>query len=271
MPVALISDSSTGSSPQLSLEATSAPLPSRSSSVGSRQRSRHRQRWADRAHDHPQRILPQHNQSADQDVVPRLHQAARGNVRQLRIDRLIQIVRFHHSDAGPVVHPAHDGRVSGVVRRQGRHDGRFQIVAWRNCRRDDLRFLTSMRQLSLERIRPPEESRSSRIGSASAPAKRQRRPDGAHDNPLRLRAGDNESADQNVVARFHAQTRRDVRQSGNLISHGQLRRITGIFAAVESLGRSRVDFIAANDPPKLVAGLETHDCTSAINPLPLQV
>ena len=105
------------------------------------QRSSHRQRWTNRPHDDPHRVLPQHNQSADQDVVSRLDQPARGNVRQLGIDRPVQIVRFHHSDAGPVVHSAHDGGVSGIVGRQDRHDGRFQIVARRNGSRNDLRLL----------------------------------------------------------------------------------------------------------------------------------
>ena len=182
MPVALISDSSRGSSLQSSLAATSAPSPSRSSRVGSASAP-------GTGNDGPiartitlQRVLPQHDQSADQDVVSGLDQAARGNVRQLRIYRLVQIVHFHHPDARPVVHPAHDGGIGRTVCRQGRHDGRFQIVARRYAGGDDLRFLSSGAPVVVGRMRPPEESRSSRTGLASAPAERQRWPDRAHDD-----------------------------------------------------------------------------------------
>ena len=122
------------------------------------QRSRHCERRAHCTHDYSERLLPQHDQSADQDIVARLNKATRGNICQLRIDRPVQVVHFHQAYSGPVVEPAYSRRVSHGICLQNRHNGRFQIVARRYAGRDDLRLL----------IAPPIVVRRNQIAKDSA-------------------------------------------------------------------------------------------------------
>lgn len=49
----------------------------------------------------------------------------------------IQRVNFHHGDAGSSTRPAHDGGVGCLIRRQRRHDGRFEVVSGRDGAVDD--------------------------------------------------------------------------------------------------------------------------------------
>src|SRR5204863_3436313 len=83
------------------------------------ERSRYWQRWANRTHNYPERILPKHNQPADQNVISCLDKAAGGNVGQLGIDRSIEIVCFHHSDTSPIVDSADNGCISRAVCSEG--------------------------------------------------------------------------------------------------------------------------------------------------------
>ena len=46
------------------------------------------------------------DEAADHDVVPGLHEAARADIRQLRIRRLIKVVHFDEADANRLVFPS---------------------------------------------------------------------------------------------------------------------------------------------------------------------
>ena len=70
-----------------------------------------------------------HNEAADHDVIAGLDEAAGGNIRQLGIDRPIQIVDLHQPDSGAAIRPAHDRGVAGAVRRQRGQDGRLEVVS----------------------------------------------------------------------------------------------------------------------------------------------
>src|SRR5687768_1682426 len=57
------------------------------------------------------------------------------------IQYLIQGVHFHNRDAGRVPYPAHDRGVGSAISRKIRHDRRFRVVARRDGRGNDFRFL----------------------------------------------------------------------------------------------------------------------------------
>ncbi len=87
------------------------PLLSCNSKSRIRQSSQHRrigigQRRSDRTHDHRLRIGPQDDKAANHHIVDRLHEAARGDIGQLGINRTIEVIRLNQRDAGAIVHSA---------------------------------------------------------------------------------------------------------------------------------------------------------------------
>ena len=86
------------------------------------------ERWADAAHSHSRVVRAStQDKPADHDVVPCFHEAARADVGQLRIRRLVEIVGFDDSDAAGVILSGQRRRVIAGGK-TSEHDGLAAIA-----------------------------------------------------------------------------------------------------------------------------------------------
>src|SRR5205814_9594000 len=75
------------------------------------------ERWSHRAQEHVDvRVPVSGDETGDQNVIPGLDKAARGEVSQLGVIRWIQVIGLDHGGADAVVLAADDGRVSARIK-----------------------------------------------------------------------------------------------------------------------------------------------------------
>ena len=144
---------------------------------------------------------------------PRLDEAAGADIGQLRGGRLIEIIGFHQSDASASVFPAHDRGVSAGIERG--HDGRFEVVGGRDGAGDDFGFLRVLPVIIGNDRAVGFVQFEDRIGQGTGHwriAVRQGGPDGAQDDFLRFRAGDDEAANEDIIAGLDVEAGRDVEE-----------------------------------------------------------
>jgi len=127
-----------------------------------------------------------------------LHPTARGNVGQLRIYGTIDVVISTTANAGAVADSADDRGVATPIGRKVAMIARFEIVP--GARPDVLIALPIRRvdQLSFTCTSPPDESRSSKVGSFNLFGRLSEGPSARTTTFLFWGAGDDKTADERV-------------------------------------------------------------------------
>ena len=179
------------------------------------------QRRPDGAHDHVHVPgPPAQDETTDHHIAPGLDETTGADVRQSRVGRLVQIVDFDHADTGPSIFPAHDHRVSGVVRRQRPDNGGLQIVGWRNGGRFNLSLLAAAVRVNFPVV-IRRQRRAGVMQFQDGIGQRflntcvgQRRPNGANDYAFRNAASDDQPADHDIFACLHPQPGGNVKRLG---------------------------------------------------------
>ena len=98
-------------------------------------------RRPDRAYNHFDKAVTR-DETANHHVITGIDETACADVGQLGIGALIQIISFYQSYPSRVVLAAQDRGVTRVIGRQGRHNGRFQVVPRWNAGRFNFALLT---------------------------------------------------------------------------------------------------------------------------------
>src|SRR4029078_6577970 len=103
--------------------------------------------------------------------------------------------------------------------RENSHDGGLKIVRGRNACRADLRLLAGFPIFVALKERVALEQLEHWIGQRPVEESRERRPDRANYYFLRIGTGDDESADQDILASLDAKPRRDVEELPRELEH----------------------------------------------------
>jgi hypothetical protein len=185
--------------------------------IGQRARDSERaQAWAKATnHDAIAATVVPENEPGDDHIIARADEGTRAQVRKLRVRALIQIVNFHHPDAGALIFAGENRGVStgrqreqnrGFFRVGGREAGALDFGGVR-------RLLPVVVETKLHTVRVANFE----VGILQCPGKGlavrlDRRAEGAHNDPLRICPRDDKSTDQDVVTGQDAGAGRDVLQ-----------------------------------------------------------
>src|SRR5205085_8390985 len=151
------------------------------------------QRRSDRTNNHVRPRLPDHNNSADQDVIVSLHERASRDVGQLRSRGGLQVVNFYNGGAGYLVRVAYDRRVRPG--REAHQDRGFICMSRSNPAGGDRPAVRTLPPIVVEADHGAGRVVQFENWIENFPRQRKRWSDGSNNYLFALRPGDDEAAD----------------------------------------------------------------------------